>query len=177
MTRRITFTLAGALLSLAVALPAGSALAQQKQQVSFKVPAENNKYIVAQNVELGDAPNHIVRLFEVQSRLPNNTPAINGLKPVELRYGGSGDLTEGNGNGISYSTILMENGDKFFTRNAMIVQNVSGKITATHVGRITGGTGRLAGIGGNVRQVIIVDPRPGGTLGDAEYDIEYSIAK
>jgi hypothetical protein len=48
-------------LCLAVALP-GSMLAQQKQQVSFRVPGENSKYIVSQN----DAPNHILRLFDVR---------------------------------------------------------------------------------------------------------------
>jgi hypothetical protein len=73
-----------ALLCLAIGLPESTALAQQKQQVSFKVPDENAKFIVSQNVEVGDVPNHIVRIFEVQNRLPNNTPAINGLKPVEL---------------------------------------------------------------------------------------------
>ena len=52
-----------ALLCLAVSLPIDSALAQQKQQVSFKVPAENIKYGVQQNVAVGDELGHIVRVF------------------------------------------------------------------------------------------------------------------
>src|SRR5262252_4548447 len=68
MNRRTTMTLtAMALLCLAVSLPAGSAVAQQKQQVSFKVPAENIKFGVQQNVGVGDVPNHILRLFETHT--------------------------------------------------------------------------------------------------------------
>lgn len=178
MTRRTTLALTMmALLSLSVALPAGNALAQQRQQVSFKVPAENSKYIVSQNVEVGDTPNHIVRVYETQARLPNNTPAINGLKPVELWSRGITDLIEGNGTSTQYSVFVMDNGDKFFTRNAVVAQNVSGKITGTTVGRIIGGTGRLAGIEGNLRYVVSFDPRPGGAIGDGQYEIEYLIGK
>ena len=46
-------------LCLAISLPIGSAVAQQKQQVSFKVPAENIKYGLQQNVVVGDVPNHV----------------------------------------------------------------------------------------------------------------------
>jgi hypothetical protein len=101
MKTRSTLGMA-ALLCLAIGLPESTALAQQKQQVSFKVPDENAKFTVSQNVEVGDVPNHIVRVFEVQNRLTNNTPAINGLKPVELWNRGTADLTEGNGSSTGY---------------------------------------------------------------------------
>jgi hypothetical protein len=51
MSRFCRFTFASAtLLSFAFAASAGDAIAQQKQVVSFKVPAENSKFIVSQNV-------------------------------------------------------------------------------------------------------------------------------
>jgi len=162
---------------LAIGLPESTALAEQKQQVSFHVPDENAKFIASQNVEVGDVPNHIVRVFEVQNRLPNSTPAINGLKPVELWNRGTGELTEGIGSSTGYFMVVMENGDKFFARAATVIHNMSGKITATTVARIVGGTGRLAGIEGTVRQVVSFDPRPGGAAGGAQFDIEYSIGK
>ena len=49
---------------LAAALLSGAAIAQQKQQVSFKTPAETVKYGLQQNVAVGDVLNHIVRVFE-----------------------------------------------------------------------------------------------------------------
>jgi hypothetical protein len=81
---------------LAVVLP-GSVLAQQKQQVSFRVPGENSKYIVSQNVDGGDAPNPILRLSDVRHAVPNNTASINELKLVEVIARGVGDLTDGHG--------------------------------------------------------------------------------
>ena len=65
-----------ALLCLAVSLPARDAVAQQKQQVSIKIPAENVKYGLQQNVVVGDAPNHIVRVFEVHYTVPTNAQPI-----------------------------------------------------------------------------------------------------
>jgi hypothetical protein len=163
------------LLCLAVALPGSNVLAQQKQHVSFKIPAENSKYIVSQNVDVGDVPNHIVRLYDTHITLPNNASAVNGLKLVEIWARGTGEIADGNGSTSGYFVLLVENGDKFFARTASVVQSASGKITATTVGHITGGTGRLAEIRGVVRQIINIDPRPGGAPGDAEYEIEYSI--
>jgi hypothetical protein len=57
--------------------------------------------------------------------------------------------------------VVMENGDKFFARAASVIQSVSGKLTATTVAGIIGGTRRLARIEGTVRQVVSFDPRPG----------------
>jgi hypothetical protein len=166
-----------ALLCLAVALPGSNVLAQEKQQVSFKVPAENSKYIVSQNVDVGDAPNHIVRLFDTHIRLPNNAPTVNGLKVAEVFARGTADLTDGYGSTAGYFVFGLENGDKFFARYTSVLQSASGKITVTTVGHITGGTGRLAGLQGVVRQVTNIDPRPGGVPGDSQYEIEYSIGK
>ena len=84
MNRRIAVTLMTiGLLSLAVALPPSNVIAQQKQQVSFKAPAENSKYGIQQNIDVGDVPNRIVRIFEVHRTFPNNAPVINGIKLAE----------------------------------------------------------------------------------------------
>ena len=176
---RHTITLtAMALLSLAVSLPAGSALAQQKQQVSFKVLAENNKYGTQQNVAIGDGPNHIVRVFEVHSTFPSNAPVINGLKLTEIWNRGIADIGDGAGNGSTYFVFVMEGGDKFFVRNANVIQPAAaaGKFVATTVGHITGGTGKLATIQGIARQVTTFDPIAG-VPGESQFDIEYSMGK
>jgi hypothetical protein len=72
---------------------------------------------------------------------------------------------DGNGPDPLYIVYVMENGDKFFARTDGVVQNASGKRTATQVGSITGGTGKFAAIHGIVRLVAIIDqasmsPRP-----------------
>jgi hypothetical protein len=160
-----------------LAIPTPWAVAQEKQHVSFKVPAENTKYPQTQNIDVGDRPNHIVRVFESHNTTSNNAPVIAGLKVVEFWSRGITDLTDGNGPTTQYSVYAVENGDKFFVRFANVVQNISGKITATGVGIITGGTGKLAAIQGIARQVSIIDPRPGGVPGDTQVEIEYSMGK
>jgi len=179
MTRRTTTTtlMSMALLCLAVSLPESSAVAQQKQQVSVKVPAENNKYGPQQNIQVGDVPNHIVRVFEVHYSFPANAPSINGLKLVEAWQRGLADVSDGAGSTSSYYVYAVENCDKFFVRSAAVIQpGTAGKLTATAVGHITGGTGKLAGIQGIARTLASFDPIAG-TLGENEANIEYTMGK
>jgi hypothetical protein len=153
------------------------AIAQQKQQVSFKIPNENGKYTVSQSVDVGDVPTHVVRVFEVRNTILNNSASINGVKLVEVFQRGTSDLTNGYGGGTAYLVFAADNGDKFFSRNNWVAQQVAGKLTATWGGSITGGTGKFAGIQGTTRLVTNFDPSPGGAVSNTQIDIEYSIGK
>jgi hypothetical protein len=167
-----------ATLTTAVVLCLGSnVLAQEKQHVSFKAAVENSKYIVSQNVDVGDVPNHIVRLFDTHNTLPNTPVIVDGLKLVDVFSRGTADLTDGQGGGQGYLVFVAENGDKFFSRNNLVAQQASGKLAATWAGSITGGTGRLAGIHGMTRLLSNFDPSPGGSVSNTQIDIEYSINK
>jgi hypothetical protein len=165
-----------ALLCFAAAFSAGKGFAQEKQQVSFKVPAEISKYVVSQNVEVKDLPNHIVRIYELHRTFPNaSAPIINGLKIVEEWDSGTGDRIDGNGSDNGYSVYVMENGDKLFTRCEGHVAGIAGKGTDTLSGRITGGTGKLLGIQGTLRTVANFDLAAGSN--ETQTTIEYSIGK
>ena len=177
MRRLTTLTLTTtALLCVAVSLPAGNAVAQEKQQVSYKVSVENSKYTQQLNIDVDDQqPKHILRAYEARRTFPNDAPVINGLKLVEELDRGIADLSDGNGHGTQITVYVMENGDKFFDRRAVVAQNPSGQFTSTHVGYITGGTGKLAGMQGVVRAFTNYDIKTNVT--DARIDIEYWIAK
>jgi hypothetical protein len=176
MNRRTTLSLTIiALLSLMFALPAGNAVAQQKQHMSFKAPAENSKYTQQLNVDVGDVPNHTVRVFEIHRTFPNGAPVINGLRLVEEWDRGIADLIDGNGSATQYLVFVMENGDRLFARTANVVQSTSGKLTVTVVGYITGGTGKFATIQGIVRTVGNFDYKTGFT--ENQTDIEYTVGK
>jgi hypothetical protein len=101
------------------------AIAQQKQLVSFKLPTEGGKYTVSQNVDVGDVPNHIVRLFDIHYMISNNAAIVNGLKLVELSQRGTADLTDGYGGGTGYIVFVAENGDKLFAHNNVVAQQAS----------------------------------------------------
>src|SRR6266436_3923415 len=104
------------MLCLAVALPAGDAVAQQKQKVSYKTPPENTKYTQQNLLEVGDVPGHQVRIYEIHRSYPNNAPVINGVKLKEQWTRGMSDYTDNNGPNTNYSFYVLENGDKFFTQ-------------------------------------------------------------
>jgi hypothetical protein len=176
MNRRTTFILSiMAALCLAVALPAGNAVAQEKQHVSFKNPAENSKYTQQVNLNVPDVPDHIMRAYEIHRTYPNNAPVINGLKLAESSEQGVGERIDGSGDGTSYVTYVMENGDKFFVRQSLVIQNISGKTSATVVGHITGGTGKFAQMRGLLRATANFDIKTG--FNEAQTDIEYWTGK
>jgi hypothetical protein len=163
---------------LAVSLSAGCVFAQTKQQVSLRIPFENLKFDVSQSVEVGDVPNHIVRVFDLHYTLPSNSaPLINGIKIKEIRQRGTANITDGIGTTSSYFLYLMENGDKFFVRNEAIIQRTAaGKLASTGIGHIFGGTGKLASIQGTTRNATTFDPKAG-VADVGELDIEYSMGK
>jgi hypothetical protein len=163
-------------LFLIVGLPAVDAVAQEKQRLSFKTSAENTKYTQQHLIEVGDVSGHQVRIYEIHRTFPNNAPVISGLAIKEQWTRALSDYTDNNGPGTTYGVYVLENGDKFFTRSALVAQSTgSGKLTASTVGYITGGTGRLSGIQGIVRTVNTADPKAG--VNEGQTEIEYTIGK
>jgi hypothetical protein len=159
-------------LCLAVGSPAGDAAAQQKQQVSFKTPAANTKYTQQQAIDVGDIAGHQVRVYEIHRTYPSNAPVINGMRLVESWSRGVTDYIDGNGPNTTYNVYLLDNGDKMFTRAALVAQSLgTGKITTTSAGTITGGTGKLAGIQGIIRTTGTAQPTAG--VNENQTDIEY----
>jgi hypothetical protein len=177
MYRRNTLALTTlALLGFAIALPMGEAIAQQKQQLSFKTPATSTKYTQQHVIDVGDVPGHQVRVYELHRTYSNNAPVINGVKLVEWRTQGLSDYINNSGSGSTYSVLTMEGGDKIFVRASLVAQSAgSGKLTATTAGSIMGGTGKFAGIQGTLHTLTTADPKAG--VNESQADIEYSIGK
>jgi len=173
----LTKSLALALLPcLTIVLPAADVFAQEKQQVSFKTSAENTKYTQQHMIDVGDFPGHQVRIYEIQRTFPNNAPMINGVALKEQWTRAISDYTDNNGPGTTYGIYVLENGDKFFTRSSLVAQSSGpGKLTASTVGYIIGGTGKLEGIKGIVRTVNRADPKAG--VNEGQTEIEYTLPK
>jgi hypothetical protein len=161
---------------LGLASPLGSAIAQQKEQVSFKTPVANTKYTQQQAIDVGDMAGHQVRIYEIHRTYPVNAPVINGIKLVESWSRGVTDYVDGNGPNTTYNVYVLDNGDKIFTRAALVAQSLgSGKITTTSAGTITGGTGKMAGIQGVIRTTGTAEPKAG--VNENQTDIEYWFQK
>jgi hypothetical protein len=162
--------------SLAITASPDVAVAQEKQHLAFNTPAENSKYTEkTENLEIGDVPDHILRVFEIRRTYPNGAPIVNGIKLKESWVRGTGDRTEGIGPITQYVEFVMENGDKIFARMDGIVESSSGKGTATIAGRITNGTGKFAAIQGTIREMAKFDIKIGSNENRTE--IDYSVGK
>jgi hypothetical protein len=176
MTRSVTITFAIMALSLAVALPSAGVVAQEKQHLAFNTPAENSKYTEkTESLELGDVPDHILRVFEIRRTYPSDAPLINGVKIKESWVRGTGDRTDGIGPITQYVEFVMENGDKIFARMDGIVESSSGKGNGTIAGRITNGTGKFTSIQGAIREIAKFDIKNG--FNENRTEIDYSIGK
>ena len=83
------------------------------------------------------------------------------------------DYTNNNGEGTVYGVYVLENGDKFFTRGALLTVQTpdASSLTAITVGPITGGTGKLSRINGMARTSTSANPKAG--VNETQVDIEY----
>jgi hypothetical protein len=68
------------------------------KHVSITIHGQSIKYLVSQNVEVGDVPNHIVRVFDNRDTVAANV-TINGLNIVEVSVRGIAELTNKHGGG------------------------------------------------------------------------------
>jgi hypothetical protein len=161
------------LTAISICLVVGPAVAQQKQQVSFKTPASNSKYTQQQILDVGDRPGHQVRLFEIHRTYPSDAPMINGMKLKEQWTRGISDYENGTGTNVNYGEFVLENGDKFFTRMTTVGQDSGGKQTNMSSGTIVGGTGKLSGIQGVVKSSGSSDMKAG--VNENQTTIEYML--
>ena len=156
------------------------AWAQDKQKALFNTPAANTKYTQQHAIDVGDAPGHQVRVFELQRTYGNDAPMIGGLRVKESWTRGMTDFTDLNGPGVSYTTYVMDNGDKIYSRGTFEAHRIAGadgKFTLKNLGAatITGGTGKLQGIRGMARTENFADPKAG--INESKGEIEYWMEK
>jgi hypothetical protein len=159
------------LMYLAVVLPIDPVVAQAR--LVFRVSAENTKYTQQHTIDVGDVAGHQVRVFEIKRVYPTNAPVVGGMKIVESWTRGISDYTNNSGEAITYGTYILENGDKFFTRGALVaIQGPEARnLTATTVGPIIGGTGKLDRINGMARMITLANPQTG--MNETQIEIDY----
>ena len=157
----------------------GQAAAQEKHRYFFKTPPGVSKYTQQHVIDVGDVQGHQVRVYELHTKYTGEAPAYDGVKVVEVWTRGTSDYTNGSGHGQNYAVSLMENGDKIFSRQEVLIQTVTaadGSRTSkfTTVVTLTGGTGKFKGIRGTLRSSGQTDFKMGtsGVETEGEYWIE-----
>jgi hypothetical protein len=114
-----------------------------------------SKYTQTHIIEVGDVPNHQLRIFELHTVYTAEPPAFDGVKVKERIARAFSDYIDGSGTATGYAINILENGDKVFERLAIQAQTAPGpdgtkKLGFRSVMTLTGGTGRFTGIRGTL---------------------------
>ena len=161
----------GMTITLAMALTAPVAIAQQKHHVSYDTPATQTVYTQQHVIDVGDIPGHQARLFEIRRTYGTDAPVINGQKLKEQWTRGMSDYIDNNGPAIIYNVWVLENGEKFFVRTSLVAQSGGdGKLTNMTSGVITGGTGSFARMRGIISSHGPSEPMAGINANQTEID-------
>ena len=149
------------------------------------VPGTETSYPQQLNIDAGDAPGHIVGVYEIHTVAgPNAKPNCEGLKDKESWTYGYRDYRDRNGHTSGYAVDILENGDKIYseysgTTETTTAADGSTKTTTDSVATWTGGTGRYQAVRGIARNHSVVDwakgeskPTSIHTSGDGEYWFE-----
>jgi hypothetical protein len=179
-TRPIRSGRAAMLLVACCAAMTSTAWAQEKFKVAFDTPAANTKYTQQHAVDVGDAPGHQIRLFEIQRTYPTDAPMVGGMRLKESWVRGLSDFRDLNGPAQLYAVYVMDNGDRIFAQGALTAHGTpqaDGKMALKNLVymSITGGTGKFASVRGSVRAEGTANPASGFNANRTE--IEYWMAK
>ena len=168
-----------ALLAAILLCLSGLGMAQDKQLTSWTVPEANTQYTQRLNVDVGDVPGHVVRIYEIHRKFAAPPPLFAGTAAVEGWDRGQAEYVNLNGPSWGYTIFHMANGDKVFARFSGVVRTTvgsDGKKQTTYSGTtvLTGGTGKFKGIRGLFHETDNVDIAAGisETNGTGEYWLE-----
>jgi len=152
MKMRIAFL--GLLLLLwVVNLGVSDASAQARKK--FVSKPGTSKYTQTHIIDVGDVPNHQLRLFELHTVYTGEAPDFDGVKIKERFARAVSDYIDGSGTATGYAVNILENGDKVYERLTIQAQTTvaadgSKKLGYRSVMTLSGGTGRFMGIRGTL---------------------------
>jgi hypothetical protein len=148
---------AGALLVSGVFVAASTGWAQQKHTVSFSKSTRDSQYTQEHTIDVGDVPGHKVRIYEIHWNYAKGELAFDGVDVKESWVRAFSDYTNTSGPAMNYIIYVLEDGNKVFSRNAVVTQTTEGEggtKTARYFGVETlyGGTGKFSHIRGQLHQ-------------------------
>ena len=180
MKRKICISIAATL--IAIGIVPTTASAQQKYPITMSVEASETTYTQQLAIEVGDRPNHQVRIYEIRRRHESTPMLFRDVKVKESWSRGTSDYADTNGQTAGYNVYGLENGDRVFARYAGTVQSVNRpdgtrEYVYHGVTTFTGGTGAFRNIRGHMRDITKGASKAGKALsneitGEGEYWFE-----
>lgn len=159
-----------------------TASAQQKYPIAMSVDASETTYTQQLAIEVGDRPNHQVRIYEIRRRHESAPMQFRGIKVTESWARGTSDYADYSGQTAGYGVYHLESGDRILARYAGTVQSVNHpdgtrEYVYHGVTTFTGGTGAFRNIRGQMRDITRGTSKAGKSLsnevtGEGEYWFE-----
>ncbi len=140
------------LVAASAILVTADAYAQQKYRIS-RAPSSNTQYLQQHAIDVGDAPGHQVRVYEIRLDYPNKDLAFAGVTVKEAMVRGMSDYVNFSGPFTSYAVYTLEDGNKVFSRStgtSLLSTGADGNPVVKFSGaeNFVGGTGKFKGIRG-----------------------------
>lgn len=130
------------------------AYAQQKYRMT-RAPSSTTQYLQQHAIDVGDAPGHQVRVYEIRYDYPNKDLAFADVTVKEALVRGLSDYVNFSGPFTSYTVYFLEDGNKVFTRatgTSLLTTGADGNQVVKFSGaeNFIGGTGKFKGIRGQL---------------------------
>jgi hypothetical protein len=138
-----------------MALCATSNTWAQKKYTITRAPSSSSQYLQQHAIDVGDAPGHQVRVYEIRNEYLEKDLAFAGVPVKESMARGMSDYVNFSGPFTTYTVYTLEDGNKVFSRGTGTSQsatNTDGSRTVkfSFVENFIGGTGKFKGIHGQV---------------------------
>ncbi len=146
--------LVGAFIGAAALCATSHAWAQQKYTIS-RAPSSNTQYLQQHAIDVGDAPGHQVRVYEIHYDYPSKDLAFAGVTVKEAMVRGLSGYVNFSGPFTSYTVYTLEDGNKVFSRatgTSLLTTGTDGNPVVKFSGaeNFVGGTGKFKGIHGQL---------------------------
>jgi hypothetical protein len=142
------------LVAVNAVLATSNAWGQQKYTIS-RAPSSTTQYLQQHAIDVGDAPGHQVRVYEIRYDYPKQDLAFAGVTVKEAMVRGLSDYVNFSGPFTSYTVYTLEDGNKVFSRatgTSLLTTGADGNTVVKFSGaeNFVGGTGRFKGIRGQL---------------------------
>ena len=94
-----------------------------QQKFPLKQSDTEGGYVEERTIDVGDAPGHQVRIYQLKYKYPKKDLMFLGVAVKESFTSGISDYTNGSGQFTNYSVYVLEDGNKIFSRGGGSTQS------------------------------------------------------
>jgi hypothetical protein len=142
----------GVTIALVTAALAGAPVAWSQQKYTLKDAESVGDYTEERKIDVGDVPGHQLRVYRLRYEYPKKDLVFLDMPVTESYATGMSNYTNTSGSFTTFSVYHFADGSRIFSHGTGSTQgNPDGSRKYIFTETLTGGTGRFAGIQGQIR--------------------------